>query len=329
MGDLSKFISIAVPTTAEPKLALSYNFETVTKPIFYNSTYYDSFKPIIKKVFTNDDGNYAITNCDFLSYIFPIDNTIQFTDNLGTIIKYIPYYIHFTHRCPIKFGESTLSIFSLIIECVSESNIPLLIIIPVNYTNAGDSNTNIDLLIEYSQSTITSINITTSTPQNIYINNIIPTETFIYFKQPVSNTIIGNCNIITFETSLKTKWNMRTTRSITNYVSDQILGSVTDVNRLIYTDATPIYVDNTNPLKSSNPALSSPSIAENDIYIDCSVVTDSTTPTTVTTITTKSKTAKNSAAFIMFLIIIFISSLFIYKWIFKSSNTSISKPPHK
>ena len=322
----TKFISIAVPTTEDqyPKLALSYNFEIVTKPIFYNSDAYNSFNPIIKQVFNNDNNNYGITNCDFMSYMFPIDNNIQFTDNLGTIIKYIPYYIHFTHRCPIKIDALSPSKFSLIIECVSESNIPLLIIIPVEYNS--DSNSNIDLLIQYSQSKLTSI--TTSTPTDIYINNIIPTEKFIYFKQLVS-TSIGNCNIITFQTSLKTKWNMRTSASTTSYLPDQSFSLVTDVNLLRYTDATPEYVDSVNPQKSSNPAFNSPSITENDIYIDCSVVTDTTTPTTVTTLPTKTKTAKNAAAFIMFLIIIFISSLFIYKWIFMSSNTSISKPPHK
>ena len=343
----TQLFNITVPTTMEESTtSLMYDFALLSKPIFFNSEAYNSFNPVIKQVFNNDATNAKIPTCDFMTYMFPIDNTIQFTDNQNVIIKYTPYYIHFTHTCPIIFTSTSItpSKFSLIIECMSESNIPLLIIIPVDYTNT-DSNTTVDLLIQYSQSTQSSI--AAAPTNNIYLNNIIPPEQFIYFKKPVSTSIV-NCNIITFPTSLKTKFSPNTTISISaapsvefdNFDTDSAtpevntLISTNSVNSALYVEvptppSTAPYPSSTiivpiNIYKSSNTPYNSPSITENDIYIDCSVVTDTTTPTTKILPTT-STTAKNSAAFIMFLIIIFITSLFIYKWIFMS-NTSISKP---
>jgi hypothetical protein len=329
---MSKLIDISTITTkTEPKLTLIYDFATVIKPIFYNSNVYNSFNPVIKQVFNNNNLNGDIAKCDFMSYMFPIDNTIKFTDNTGVIINYTPYYIHFTAGCPIKV-TTTVHTFSLIIECVSATNIPLLIIIPVDYTSTGDNNTNIDLLIKYSQSTQSSI--AESPSNNIYINNIIPSDKFIYFKKLVS-TSIGNCNIITFGTSLKTSYSQDSTK--TSSTSPTKTFSTNDVEMKVTTLIYPtgiVYsasdMANVTIYKSDNTTFNSPSIAENDIYIDCSVVTDSTSPTTVTALPTKTKTAKNSAAFIIWLIVIFISSFFIYKWIFMSTNTTtISKPSHK
>jgi hypothetical protein len=343
---MTQLFKITVPTKIEESTSsLIYDFAVLSKPIFFNSEAYNSFNPVIKQVFNNNDDNAKISTCDFMTYMFPIDNTIEFTDNQNVIIKYTPYYIHFTRTCPIIF-TNTPSMFSLIIECMSVSNIPLLIIIPVDYTS-GDSNTTVDLLIKHTQSTQSSI--AAAPANNIYLNNIIPPEKFIYFKKPVSTGIV-NCNIITFQTSLKTHFSPETDinkiSALPSLNFNEVDTSLTDnkVNTLISPDVdSALYIDVPTPpstasstpsieiivpiriYKSSNTPYNSPSIAENDIYIDCSVVTDTTTPTT-TILPTTSTPSKNSAAFIMFLIIIFITSLFIYKWIFMS-NTSISKPP--
>jgi hypothetical protein len=305
-------------------LILNYEFNTITKPVFYNSdsSQYSNLKPVINQVF-NSEEQLPISNFDYMTYLFPNGNTIQFSNGTNQLSTYYTKFIHFTSGCPVK--QTIDASFSLIIECSSDSINPLLIIIPIK-TSTATSNGELDNLIRYSQTNPDSVSQTNIL--NIYLNNIIPSkQQFLYFNQPTisddyPSSTINSCEIVIFPTPIFTSYSQSTYNtnrldwdSIVNITSLRQPASV--INYKIANSDMVVY-------KSPNYASNTPVINENDIYIDCSVVEDSTT---IKTRYTKPKKPKNTGLFIILIIVIFVSSVIIYMWIFNSGTVIRSGKP--
>jgi hypothetical protein len=331
--DISSYISSLTPTEATSGLLLKYNFDLVTQPVFYNSVKYSSsyYSPIINQVFNQPEapiGGNKIPNCDFMTFMFPTSNVIQFQKNNDLLSNtYSTECIHFTRVCPIRVVSDKNYAYSIVIECSSNSIQPLLIIIPVEYSSDTTKiNADLNNLIKYSQSSPSSI--MSQPPEqisNIYVNNIIPSRTFYYFNQTISNSSNG-CEIIVFKDPIYTSYNQGTENP--TQVDIATFSSITTLDK----PTTSInFVLPVLPSGSSNIFLSkdfasnNPLIVENDIYIDCSVVTDTATSKTSTII--KLKKPKNTGLFILWIIIITISVGLIYMWVFGSSNTTIRSSP--
>jgi hypothetical protein len=312
-------------------LALNYDLDIIKKPIFYNSNYYNAYNPIIKQVFNSQSSSNNINigniqNCDFMTYMFPTSNKIQFCSNslcagnkMTNSNTYSTQYLHFTSVCPVKIKDIRDITYSIIIECTSGAVRPLLIIIPVEYSTT-DTNTDLDLLIKYSQTNSTTY---PTQNDNIYINNIFPlTQEFYFFNQPVNTTVVS-CDIIIFNTTVKTSYNIATKGDVQPWTTfNNTVTTLTNPANITYvTTLSTLY-------KSTIPASVNPVISENDIYIDCSVVKDSTTSTnnTIRPLIRKKK-QKNVGLLIIGIILIFVCTVTIYMWIFGSASTTIRSRP--
>ena len=330
--DISSYVSSLTPTEATSGLLLKYNFDVVTQPVFYNSVKYSSsyYSPLINQVFNQPGapiGGNIIPNCDFMTFMFPTSNVIQFQKNNDSLSNtYSTECIHFTRVCPIRvFSDKDYS-YSIVIECASNSIQPLLIIIPVEYSSDTTKiNSDLNNLIKYSQSSPASI--MGQSPEqipNIYVNNIIPSRTFYYFNQTISNSSTG-CEIIVFKDPIYTSYTQGTENP--TQVDIATFSSITTLSKpSVISYVQPVLPSRSNTIfLSKDFASNNPLIVENDIYIDCSVVTDTATPTTSTTI--KLKTPNNTGLFILWIIIITISVGLVYMWVFGSSNTTIRSSP--
>jgi len=330
MSELINISNKISSATTNSYLAFNYDFDIISKPKFYNSDAYNSLNPIIKQVFKTQIVNQPINtdpiqNLDFMTYMFPTSNKIQLcTNNLKQFNTYTTKYLHFTTCCPIKIDDTDIP-FSIIIECESNSVQPLLIVIPVKTASrdSADTNADLDLLIKYSQvdpeSTYPIQN------DNIYVNNIIPlTGTFLYFNQTI-NTPLNNCDIVLFNTTVKTLFSIDSKDNTTpqkefSSISNKVTSLIKPSNITYDKFTTILYVSSIGPLNS-------PVIIENDIYIYCSVLEDSTTNKSLKKIKKKKKN-NNTGLIIIMVFIIFISSLTIYFWIYNPQDTKItSRPP--
>jgi len=327
---MSNLIDISSKTRIE-KSGLIFNFDidTISQPEFLNGTTYSDYQPIINKVFhdTGAINGSKINNCDFMTYMFPTSNTIQFSNGANQINTYSTQYIHFTSVCPVKITSVDIQ-YSIIIECSSQTVQPLLIIIPVSTSTTG-SNVNVDNLIKHTQSSPNSVSSTTDTSTSVeydvYLNNIIPqNQKFYYFNKLTPTETIQSCDIIIFPTSIFTKFSQ-----LKYDVTPKAWADVTEITNLLIPSNSLIppqtiaYVPLTEDVyTSTNYASNVLSVIENDIYIDCSVVEDTATTKTTKTITLKKP---NTGIFILILIVIFISSSLIYMWIFRSTTVITSK----
>ena len=312
-------IDITANVPVDTALTFNYDFDVITQPEFFDYSYYSGYSLIINTVFNNDSNTTPIANCDFTTYMFPTSNKIQFCINGNPLTTYSTQYVHFTSLCPIRLTADTNITYSLIIECSSSSSQPLLIIIPVETISSESdmtSNTDLDNLIQYSQSTTGS----NTTNTNVYMNNIIPYTNYLYFNKSV-DTSIGGCDIILFQTPVLTSFTQSDIGEKRSWGDVSTTTTITTLKKPV----TPTYIPAELSLLLSNTYPSNaPSITENDIYIDCSVVTDSATNATATTaVPIKKKKAKNTALFIIWLILMFISSVLIYLWIYNPNSVQL------
>lgn len=311
-------IDITANIPVNTDLTFNYEFDIITQPEFFDYSYYGGYSLIINSVFNNNSYTTPIENCDFTTYMFPTSNKIQFCISGNPLTTYSTQYVHFTSMCPIKVTPNANFTYSLIIECSSSSTQPLLIIIPVESisSNTGmTSNTDLDNLIQYSQS-ITNSN-TTNT--NVYMNNIIPYTPYLYFNKSVDNSI-GGCDIILFQTPVLTSFRQGDIGEKRDWGDVSTTTIITTLKPPVTPTYTPIEL---SVLISNSYPSNTPSITENDIYIDCSVVTDSATNGTAMIVPIKKKKAKNTALFIIWLLLIFISSFLIYLWIYNPNSVQL------